>query len=103
MGIGLNISGVAGQSSNNNNLIINDLQNLLSQTKQSVRGYLSTILVDAIIANVDAIFASANLNLTSLVNKSYSCSILLTTTIENFIKVANYNNTLFIFLFQPNV
>ena len=80
LGIGLNISGVAGQSSNNNNLIINDLQNLLSQTQQNVRAYLSTILVDNIIKNVDAIFASASSNLTILVNNSHNCARLVPTT-----------------------
>ena len=80
LGIGLNISVIAGQSSNNNNLIIKDLQNLLSQTQQNVRAYLSTILVDTIIANVDSIFASASSNITSVVNNSYSCERLTTTT-----------------------
>ena len=77
--IGLNIRAIVGQSANSNNLLINDLKSLLSQTQQNVRDYLSTILVDDIISNVDAIFASANLNLTTVVNKSYSCSRLTTT------------------------
>ena len=80
LGIGLNISGVAGHSSNNNNLIINDLQNLLSQTQQNLRAYLSTILVDNIIKNVDAIFTTASSNLKSLVSQSYSCARFTTTT-----------------------
>ena len=72
------IPAIVGQSSNSNNLIISDLQSLLSQTQQSVRAYLSTILVDGIISNVDAIFASANSNLTTVVNRSYSCVKLAT-------------------------
>ena len=75
-----NVHAIVGQSANSNNLIISDLQILLSQTQQSVRAYLSTILVDAIIKNVDAIFTSSSLNLTNVVNKSYSCSRLTTTT-----------------------
>ena len=75
-----NIPVILGQSSNNNNLIISDLQRLISQTQQSVRAYLSTILVDAIILNVDAIFAIANSTLTAVVNKSYSCVKLTTNT-----------------------
>ena len=75
-----NITEIAGQSQNSNNLIISELQSLLIQTQQNVRDYLSTILVDAIIKNVDAIFTSTSLNLTTVVNKSYSCSRLATTT-----------------------
>ena len=75
----LNTGSIIGQSANNNNLIISELQSLLTQTRQNVRDYLSTILVDSIIKNVDAIFASASLNLTSVVNKNYGCSRLTTT------------------------
>ena len=75
----LNITAIFGQSANNNNLIISELQSLLTQTRQNVRAYLSTILVDAILKNFDAIFASASLNLTSVVNKNYGCSRLNTT------------------------
>ena len=78
--IGLNIAEIVGQSTNSNNLIISDLQSLLSKTQQSVRAYLSTILVDAIVKNVDAIFASTSLNLTTVVNQNYGCSRLTTTT-----------------------
>jgi hypothetical protein len=78
--IGLNIPVIEGQSSNRNDLIINDLQNFLIQTQRNVRAYLSTILVNNIIQNVDAIFATANSNLTSFVNKSYSCAQLTATT-----------------------
>ena len=77
-----NIPEIAGQSQNSNNLIISELQSLLTQTQQNVRDYLSTILVDAIIKNVDAIFTSTSFNLTNVVNKSYSCSRLTTTTIS---------------------
>ena len=62
--IGLHLPIIECQSSNN--LIISDLQILLSQTQKSVRAYLSTILVDAIISNVDAIFAYSSLNLTNV-------------------------------------
>ena len=75
-----NIPQIVGQLQNGNNLIISELQSLLTQTQQNVRAYLSTILVDAIIKNVDNIFASASLNLTTVVNKSYTCSRLTTTT-----------------------
>ena len=78
LAICLNIPEIVCQSPNNNNLIISDFQSLLSQTQQNVRAYLSTILVNSIIKNVDAIFASASLNLTNVVNNSYSCSRLTT-------------------------
>ena len=83
-----NITEIAGQSQNSNNLIISELQSLLTHTQQNVRDYLSTILVDPIIKNyyypiiknVDAIFTSTSFNLTNVVNKSFSCSRLTTTT-----------------------
>ena len=75
-----NIPEIAGQSQNSNNLIISELQSLITQTQQNVRDYLSTILVDAIIKNVDVIFTSTSFNLTNVVNKSFSCSRLTTTT-----------------------
>ena len=80
--IGFHIQEIVGQLQNGNNLIISELQILLTQTRQNVRDYLSTILVDAIIKNVDAIFTSTSFNLTNVVNKSYSCSRLTTTTIR---------------------
>ena len=85
LAFGLNIQEIVSQSSNINNLIISELQSLLSQTQQNIRGYLSSILVDAVIRdamniNVDAVFASTSSNLTNVVNKGYSCSKLTTTT-----------------------
>ena len=79
LAIGFKISEIVRQLSNNN-LIISELQSLLSQTQQNVNAYLSTIRLDAIISNIDAIYASASSNLTSIVNKSYSCARLTTTT-----------------------
>ena len=78
----LNMRSIVGQAENNN-LIISDLQSLLRQTHQNVRVYLSTILVDAIIKNVDNIFKLTSLNLTTVVNKRYSCSIITTTSTSN--------------------
>ena len=78
--IGFHVPEIAGQLLNGNNLIISELQILLTQTRQNVRDYLSTILVDAIIKNVDAIFTSTSFNLTNVVNKRFSCSRLTTTT-----------------------
>ena len=80
----LNTTPTVGQSTNNNNLIISNLKSLLSQTQQNVRAYLSTILVDEIIKIFDAIFGSASSNLSNVVNKSYSCSKLTTTTTSTF-------------------
>ena len=93
----LNIRPIFGQSPNNNNLIISDLQSLLSQTQQNVRTYLSTILVDAIIKNVDAI-----LNLTSVVNKNYGCSRLTTTTTTTSTTTSTSNCLLNLVLFIIN-
>ena len=76
----LNTGSIIGQSANNNNLITSELQSLLTQTQKNVRDYLSTILVDAIILNVNAIFVSASLNLTTVINKNHACSRLTTTT-----------------------
>ncbi len=68
-----NIEIIATQLVNNNNLILNDIQALLSNTQRSVRAYLSTILVDSILQNIDIIFASANLNFSTIINKNYNC------------------------------
>lgn len=73
----LNITPIFGQSANNNDLLNNDIQALLSNTQRSVQAYLQTILVDAIIQNVNSIFQTASLNLTNLINKSYVCSKLM--------------------------
>ena len=78
LAIGLHLPIIECQLSNN--LIISDLQIILSETQKSVRAYLSTILVDAIISNVDAIFASSSLNLTNVINRKYACFRLTTTT-----------------------
>ncbi len=68
-----NIQTIVTQSVNNNNLVTKDIQILLSNTQRSVRAYLSTILVDTIIQNVDVIFASASLNVSKIINKNYNC------------------------------
>jgi hypothetical protein len=70
------------QSVNYNNLVTKDIQILLSNTQRSIRAYLSTILVDSIIQNVDAIFASASLNVSKIINKNYNC---LTTNLTSII------------------
>jgi hypothetical protein len=64
---------IASQLVNNNNLVAKDIQILLSNTQRNVRLYLSSILVDSIIHNVDVIFASASLNVSSIINKNYNC------------------------------
>jgi hypothetical protein len=64
---------IASQLVNNNNLLAKDIQILLSNTQRSVRAYLSSILVDSIIHNVDVIFASASLNVSTIINKNYNC------------------------------
>jgi hypothetical protein len=69
----LNIETTVTQSVNYNNLVTKDIQILLINTQQSIRAYLSTILVDSIIQNVDAIFASASLNVSKIINKNYNC------------------------------
>jgi phosphate uptake regulator len=53
-----NIERIATKSVNINNLVLNDFQDYLSNTQRSVRAYLSTILVDSLLHNVDVIFAS---------------------------------------------
>ncbi len=68
-----NIQAVFSQSVNNNNLVTKDIQILLSNTQRSVRRYLSTILVDSIIQSVDVIFATASLNVSTIINKNYNC------------------------------
>jgi hypothetical protein len=70
-----NIQTIVTQLVNNNNLVTKEIQILLSNTQRSVRAYLSTILVDTIIQNVDVIFASASLNVSSIINKNYDCVI----------------------------
>lgn len=78
--ISLNIFSGNGQSSDGNDLIKRDLEVLITNTQKIVREYLATILVDAIIQNVDKIFTSASLNLTSLINNQYNCGKITTTS-----------------------
>jgi hypothetical protein len=68
-----NFQTIVTQSINNNNLVTNEMKTLLSNTQRSVRAYLSSILVDAIIQNVDVIFATASLNVSTIINKNYNC------------------------------
>ncbi len=68
-----NIEITITQLVNNNHLVTKDIQILLSNTQRSIRAYLSTILVDSLIQNVDVIFASASLNVSSIVNRNYNC------------------------------
>jgi hypothetical protein len=70
-----NIQPIVTQSVNKNNLLTKEIQILLSNTQRSVRAYLSTILVDTLIQNVDVIFASASLNVSTIINKNYDCVI----------------------------
>jgi hypothetical protein len=70
-----NIQTIVTQSVNNNNLAANDIQTTLSNTQRKVREYLSTILVDSILQNVDAIFASASLNVSTTTNNNCNCVI----------------------------
>jgi len=61
---------IVAQAVDNNNLVIKDIQILLSQVQRNVREYLSTIIVNSIIHNVDVIFASASLNISTIfINK----------------------------------
>jgi hypothetical protein len=73
----LNLNPVFGQSANNNDLLNNDIQALLSNSQRSVQAYLQTILIDAIIKNVNSIFQTLSLNLTNLINKNYVSSKLM--------------------------
>ena len=76
LAIDLNIPVITGQSPNINNSI-----SLANETRQKVRLYLSGIYVnDTIIENVDAILASATLNLKTALNKSFDWSTLTTKT-----------------------
>ena len=70
-----NVQPIVTQSVNKNNLLTKEIQILLSNTQRSVRAYLSTILVDTLIQNVDVIFASASLNVSTIINKNYDCVI----------------------------
>jgi hypothetical protein len=70
-----NFQTIVTQSINNNNLVTKDIQIWLSDTQRSVRAYLSTILVQNILQNVDVIFATASLNVSSIINNKYNCVI----------------------------
>jgi hypothetical protein len=82
----VNLISAFGQSTNNNDLISSDVLSIIAKAKQDVRSYLSTILVDRIIINVDAIFAEASSNITSLINRNYNCLQITTTTIKKLNK-----------------
>ena len=81
-----NIETIVTQSANKNNLVTKDFKNLLSNIQRSVRAYLSTILVDTIIHNVDFIFASASLNISTIINKNYNCVSTKLTSINLILK-----------------
>ena len=81
-----NIQPIVTQSVANNNLVAKDIQILLSNIQRSVRAYLSTILVDTIIHNVDVIFASASLNISTIINKNYNCVSTNLTSINLILK-----------------
>ncbi len=68
-----NFGTIDTQSVNSNNLVTKEIQILLGNTQRSIRVYLSTILVDSVIHNVDVIFASAILNVSTIINKNYNC------------------------------
>jgi hypothetical protein len=85
-----NIETVVTQLVNNNNLVINDIQTLISKTQRSIRAYLSTILVDDILQNVDAIFTSANLDFSTIINKNYNCVTLTSNFLSWTIKFVFY-------------
>jgi hypothetical protein len=73
---------IVAQAVDNNNLVIKDIQILLSQVQRNVREYLSTIIVNSIIHNVDVIFASASLNISTIINKNYYCVSTNLTSIQ---------------------
>ena len=76
----VNLISAFGQSTNNNDLISSDVLSIIAQAKQDVRSYLSKILAGRKIKNVDAIFAKASSNITSLINRNYNCLQITTTT-----------------------
>jgi hypothetical protein len=80
------IQPIVTQTVDNNNLVIKDIQILLSNVQRSVREYLSTILVNTIIQNVDVIFASASLNISTIINKNYNCVSTNLTSINLILK-----------------
>ena len=77
-----NMQPIVAQAVDNNNLVIKDIQILLSQVQRNVREYLSTIIVNSIIHNVDVIFASASLNISTIINKNYYCVSTNLTSIQ---------------------
>ena len=86
-----NFQAIVGKSANNNNLLIENLECLLKQTRQNVLATLCfTFNSHAIIEHIDAIFASARLNLTTLVDKNYDCARLTTTTARTSNNFFNY-------------
>jgi hypothetical protein len=80
------IQPIITQSVADNNLVAKDIQILLSNIQRSVREYLSTILVNPIIDNVDVIFASASLNISIIINKNYNCVSTNLTSINLILK-----------------
>ena len=79
----VNLISAFGQSTNNNDLISSDVLSIIAQAKQDVRSYLSKILAGRKIKNVDAIFAKASSNITSLINRNYNYLQITTTTTTN--------------------
>jgi hypothetical protein len=79
------IQPIVTQTVDNKNLLIQDVQVLLSNIQRSVRTFLSSILVNTILHNVDVIFVTANLNVSTILNKNYNCDFTYLTSI-NLIK-----------------
>ena len=71
-----NTNTVFGQYTNNNDLLNTELQAILANIQNNIQRYLPKTVVQ----NVNSIFASGGLNITSVIKNSYACTKTLTTT-----------------------
>ena len=71
-----NTNTVFGQYTNNNDLLNTELQAILANIQNNIQRYLPKTVVQ----NVNSIFASGGLNITSVIKNSYACTKTLTPT-----------------------
>jgi hypothetical protein len=64
----------------NNDLIINDVQKLLSNTLVAIQKYLENIVTNKVIIDINSFLTTASLDLTLLITNNYNCAKITSTT-----------------------
>jgi hypothetical protein len=64
----------------NNDLIINDVQKLLSNTLVAIQKYLGNVVTNKVIIDINSFLTTASLDLTLLITNNYNCAKITSTT-----------------------